>query len=112
MKLFVKAAILGAITEAVVWLDLVVEPVGQGPMATPGLVFMVLHLPAMLILNFTSQPRNESLIGGYPPWLGLPLLIAVSWVLWTLLWAGLFFVLRKCRTMRWRQRSQARVPQL
>jgi len=100
MRLLVKAAIFGAITEAIVWLDLLVHPVGQGPMAMPDLLFTIPHLPAMYVLQFTSQSFNGSFIGGYPEWLGLPLLVAISWALWTLPWAGLLVALRKCRTMR------------
>src|SRR5882724_11708883 len=98
MKLSVRAAVLGAITEAIVWLDLLVHPVGQGPMAMPDLLFTLPHLPAMYVLQFTSQSFNGSFIGGYPDWLGVPFFIAVSWALWTLLWAGLLVVLRKRRT--------------
>ena len=96
MKIVFRAAVLAAFTEGIVWLDLLIHPVGQGAMATPSPVFLWPHLPAIALLEPWSYP--------YPAWLRMTLFLLVSWGAWFVVWATLLFVWRSCcdksRTMR------------
>ena len=90
MKLVLKAVILGAITEAIVWLDALVHPVGQGPMAMPSPLFLLPHYPAMALL--------EPWYFAYPDWVRRTLFLLVSCGVWALVWAGLLWIVRAIRT--------------
>jgi hypothetical protein len=98
MKLFITALILGAITEGAVWLDLLVHPVGQGPMAMPSPFFLWLHLPGIMIEEaWPVFDRN---------WLRIAIWILPSWLVWSLLWAALLGFFRKVSQSRTQRSSR------
>lgn len=87
MKLVFKAATLGAITEALVWLDLLIHPVGQGPMATPSPMFLFPHVPAIALL--------ETWYFSCPDWLRMTLFLTISWATWSLVWVAVMLAWKK-----------------
>lgn len=94
MKLFATALVVGAITEGAVWLDLLVHPVGDGPMATPSPFFLWLHLPGIFL--------QESWRVSTPDWLRMAILILPSWIVWSFVWLALLAFCRRLTYCRHR----------
>ena len=95
MNLVFKAATLGMITEALVWLDLLIHPVGQGPMATPSPLFLWPHVPVIALF--------EAWHFSCPNWLRMALFLMISWAAWFLVWVAVLLACKslwKCRTNR------------